>query len=52
MEMFSPSLDKIKHVKYFYWSGYYIVQFVARNLACRASVIAGRDTTTRGCVIS
>ena len=33
-------------------SGYYIVQFVARNLASPASVIAGRDTTTPGWMIS
>ena len=33
-------------------SGYYIIQLVARNLASRASVIAGRDTTTAGCVFS
>ena len=32
--------------------GYYIIQFVARNLAGRASVIAGRDTTTAGWMIS
>ena len=33
-------------------SGYYIIQFVARNLAGRASVIAGRDPTTASWMIS
>ena len=32
--------------------GYYIMQFVAHDLARHASVIAGRDATTRGCVLS
>ena len=32
-------------------SGYYIIQFVERNLAGRASVIADRDPTTEIIII-